>query len=77
MSFGSLEEKRKAFDPITEHLVDRFDLPQEPDIAAQCRGTALIDSALLLPEWVMPPVASGEVPSRASSQERVSSIRSS
>jgi hypothetical protein len=71
MSFGSLEEKRKAFDPITEHLVDRFDLPQEPVIAAQCRGTALIDSGLLLPEWVMPPVASDDVPSPASSQERI------
>ncbi len=68
ISFGSLEEKRKAFDSVTEHLVDRFELPQERNIAAQYRSTALMDAGLLLPERVMPPVASDGVPSPISSQ---------
>ncbi len=68
MSFGSLKEKRKAFDSITEHLVDRFELPQERKIAAQYRSTALMEAGLLLPEQVMPPVASDGVPSPISSQ---------
>jgi hypothetical protein len=70
MSFGSLEEKRKAFDSITKHLVDCFDLPQERNIAAQYRSTALMDMGLLLPERLMPPVASDHVPPPASSQGR-------
>lgn len=69
MSFGNLEEKRKAFDPITEYLVNRFDLPQEPDVAAQYRGDALMNVGLLLPERVMPLVTSDDVSSSAP-QER-------
>ena len=70
MSFASLEEKRKAFGSITKYLVDLFDLPQERDIAAQYRGTALRDSGLLLPGRVMPPGRIERTPSPASSQGR-------
>ena len=70
MSFGSLEERRKAFNGITEHLVDRFDLPQEPVITAQYRTAALMDAGLPLSEQVMSPVSSDGVPSPAPSLGR-------
>jgi hypothetical protein len=70
LSFGSLEEKRKAFNAITKHLVDRFGLPQEPDIAAQYRGAALYDAGLLFSGQVVPLVTSDDVPSSAPEKER-------
>jgi hypothetical protein len=70
MSFGSLDERRKAFSAITKHLVDRFGFPQEPDISAQYREAALTNAGLHFSGQVAPLVASDDVPSSTPEKER-------
>ncbi len=70
MSFGSLEEIRKAFNEITEYLVDRFKLPEEREIAVRYRGVALNAVGLHFSELVTPVVASADVPTPTRSQGR-------
>jgi hypothetical protein len=70
MPSDRVEEKREPFGQITKHLRDRFDLQQEPNIAAQCRGAALMEAGLLLSEQTMSPLSSDDVPTLTHSQER-------
>ena len=65
-----VEQKREPFGRITEYLRDRFDLPQEPNIAAQYRGAALMEAGLLLSEQTMSPLPSDDIPTLSYSQER-------
>jgi hypothetical protein len=69
-SFGSQKERREAFDAIATFLLDRFGLEREPLIVAQYRGVALTDAGLDFSGQPMPLVASDDVPSAASSEER-------
>jgi len=69
-SFGSLQERREAFNAITTFLIERFDLAPDPLIAAQYRTAALLDVGFHFSGQVMPLMASDDGPSAASSGER-------
>lgn len=69
-SSDTLTGRREAFDEITSFLHERFDFPWENLIAAQYRSVALTDAGFPLLKQATSPVASDDVPSPASSQER-------
>ncbi|MDQ3817760.1 MAG: hypothetical protein M3362_08725 [Acidobacteriota bacterium] len=69
-SFGSLEERRKAFNAIATFLRDSLDLKLDQFIVAQYRAVALMDAGLDLLGRPMPFVVSGDASSIASSEKR-------
>lgn len=69
-SFGSLEERRKAFNEIASFLGERFDLELEPIVVAQYRAAALIDAGLDFSGQPIPLVASSDATSAVSSEKR-------
>ena len=68
--FGSQKERRESFEAIATFVLHRFGLKREPLVVAQYRNIALTDAGLDISGQVMPVVASDDVSSVASSEER-------
>jgi hypothetical protein len=69
-SFGSLEERRQAFNAVATFLHDRFELELDQMMVAQYRAVALIDAGLDLLGRPMSLMASDDAPSNVSSEKR-------
>jgi hypothetical protein len=69
-SFGSQEERRKAFNEIATFIRGRFNLEMEPMDVAQFRAVALMDAGLDLLGQPMSLAASTDAPGSVSSEKR-------
>jgi hypothetical protein len=69
-TYSSQKERREAFDAVATFLLDRFGLEREPLVVAQYRAVALADAGLDFAGQPMPLVASDDIPSKMSPQER-------
>lgn len=70
-SFGSIKERREAFNSIATFLLDRFGLERDAQIIAQYRTDALVEAGMDFSGQPMPLVVSANVPSaNVPSEER-------
>ena len=70
-SYGSLQDRRAAFDKVALHVLERFHIERDSLVVAQYRAAALCDAGMDLMGQVMPAASHGLEPSpRAEQDER-------